>query len=59
MTTLSGTEFNERYPNTEFYKVLTTDCKHYDFTYQHGLNVDHIPFNPSGTCSLGDRKSVV
>ena len=53
MTTLSGTEFNEQYPNTEFYKVLTTDCKHYDFTYQHGLNVDHIPFNPTGICSLG------
>ena len=53
MTTLSGTEFNEKYPNTEFYKVLTTDCKHYDFTYQHGLNVDHIPFNPTRECSLG------
>ena len=53
MTTLSGTEFNEKYPNTEFYKVLTTDSKHFGFTYQHGLNVDHIPFNPSGICSLG------
>jgi hypothetical protein len=53
MTTLSGNEFKEQYPNTEFYKVLTTDCKHYDFTYHHGLNVDHIPFNPSEICSLG------
>ena len=53
MTTLLGTEFNEQYPNTEFYKVLTTDCKHYDFTYQHGLNIDHIPFNPTRECSLG------
>ena len=53
MTTLSGTEFNEKYPNTEFYKVLTNGCKHYGFTYQHGLNVDHIPFNPSGECSAG------
>ena len=53
MTTLSGTEFNAKYPNTEFYKVLTKDYKHYDFTYQHGLNVDHIPFNTSGICSLG------
>ena len=53
MTTLLGTEFNEQYPNTEFYKVLTTDCKHYGFTYQHGLNIDHIPFNPMGECSLG------
>ena len=53
MTTLSGTEFNEQYPNTEFYKLLTTDYKHYDFTYQHGLNVDHISFNPTGICSIG------
>ena len=53
MTTLSGTEFNEQYPNTEFYKLLTTDYKHFGFTYQHGLNVDHIPFNPTGICSLG------
>jgi hypothetical protein len=53
MTTLSGTEFNEKYPNTEFYKVLHKDGIHFGFTYQHGLNVDHIPFNPSGICSLG------
>ena len=53
MTSFSGTEFNEKYPNTEFYKVLTTHCKHYDFIYQHGLNVDHIPFNPIGECSAG------
>jgi hypothetical protein len=53
MTILSGNEFNALYPNTEFYKVLTKDYKHYDFTYQHGLNVDHIPFNTSGICSLG------
>ena len=53
MTTLSGTDFNNKYPNIEFYKVLTIDCKHNDFTYQHGLNVDHIPFNPTGKCSAG------
>ena len=53
MAILSGTEFNEKYPNTEFYKVLTSYCKHYDFTYQHGLNIDHIPFNPIGECSAG------
>ena len=53
MTTLSGTEFNEQYPNTEFYKLLTTDYKHFGFTYQHGLNIDRIPFNPSGICLMG------
>ena len=53
MTILSGSEFNEKYSNTEFYKVLHKDYKHYGFTYQHGLNVDHLPFNPSGMCSSG------
>ena len=53
MSILSGTEFNERYPNTEFYKVLHHDCIHFGFTYQHGLNVDHIPFKPTGECSAG------
>ena len=53
MTTLSGTEFNEKYPNTDFYKVLHKDFIHFGFTYQHGLNVDHIPFNPTGICSVG------
>ena len=53
MTTLSGTEFNNKYPNTEFYKVLHKDFIHFGFTYQHGLNVDHIPFNPTGICSVG------
>jgi hypothetical protein len=32
MTTLSGTEFNQKYSNTEFYKVLHKDYKHYGFT---------------------------
>jgi hypothetical protein len=53
MTTLSGTEFNEKYPNTEFYKLLHKDSIHFGFTYQHGLNVDNIPFNPTGKCSAG------
>ena len=53
MTTLSGNEFNEQYPNTAFYKVLHQDSTHFGFTYQHGLNIDHIPFNPTGICSLG------
>ena len=53
MTTLSGTEFNEKYSNTEFYKVLNQDGIHFGFTYQHGLNIDRIPFNPSGICLMG------
>ena len=53
MTILSGNKFNAKYPNTEFYKVLHTNFKHYDFTYQHVLNIDHIQFNPNGSCTAG------
>ena len=53
MTILSGKEFNDKYPNTEFYKILMKNYRHNDFTYQHGLNVDHIPFNPTESCSPG------
>ena len=31
MTTLSGTEFNDKYPNTEFYKLLHKDSIHFGF----------------------------
>ena len=53
MSLLSGKEFNDKYPNTEFYKVLVRHCKHHNFTYKHGLNIDHIPFNPTESCSEG------
>lgn len=53
MTTLSGIEFNEKYPNTEFYKILHKDSLHFDFTYKHGLNVDHRPFKPECNTSAG------
>ena len=46
MTALSGTEFNEKYPNPKLYTILTKDYKHFDFTYQRGLNIHHILFNP-------------
>ena len=53
MNVLSGKLFNEKYPTKEFYKVLTKDCTHFGFQYKHGINVDHIPFNPTGSCSAG------
>jgi hypothetical protein len=37
----------------QFYKWLAGDMRHYDFTYKEGLNVDHLPFNPSGVCEPG------
>ena len=53
MATLSGKDFNDKYPDTEFYKVLTKYCIHFDFQYKHGLNIDTLPFNPRGECSKG------
>ena len=39
MTQLSGKEFNDKYPNIEFYETMGKDCKLNNFKYQHGLNV--------------------
>jgi hypothetical protein len=40
MTSLSGKEFNDKYPNTVFYTVLHRNNKHNNVTLLHGLNVD-------------------
>ena len=53
MTVLSGKDFNDQYPNTAFYKILNKNFKHNNFTYKHGLNIDHIPFNPTEWCLKG------
>jgi hypothetical protein len=37
----------------QFYKFLSVDLRHHDFTYKEGLNVDHVPFNPCGSCRRG------
>ncbi len=36
-----------------FLKVLNKDLKHHGFQYKEGLNVDTVPFNPSGDCESG------
>ena len=36
-----------------FYKILRSDLTHNGFTYKVGLNVDTVPFNPSGSCQSG------
>jgi hypothetical protein len=33
---------------TKYYKILRGDLTHYGFTYQLGLNVDPVSFNPKG-----------
>ena len=53
MTIFSGKEFNDQYPNTKFYKILTSNYQHHNFTYRHGLNIDYNIFNPTKSCSKG------
>jgi hypothetical protein len=36
-----------------YYKILNEDENHYDLQYKTGLNIDPIPFNPSGNCQPG------
>ena len=37
----------------KYYKILKEDENHHGLQYKMGLNVDHIPFNPSGSCESG------
>ena len=39
--------------NPTYVKILRKDMTHHKFLYKEGLNVDTIPFNPTGTCSPG------
>ena len=36
-----------------FYKIMNEDENHNGLQYKTGLNVDILPFNPSGDCELG------
>src|SRR3989339_1343955 len=49
----SGEEFNEKYKEYEFYKLLNKDLTHFEYTYKDGLNVDVNEFNPTGECLKG------
>ena len=42
MNFLSGYDFNAKYPNAEFYKVLEKGYQHQQFKYHDGLNVRPI-----------------
>jgi hypothetical protein len=37
----------------QFYKLLSDDLRHNGFQYKEGLNIDHVPFNPNGSCERG------
>lgn len=37
----------------KYYKVMRQDLDHNGFIYKLGMNIDHLPFNPSGSCLSG------
>lgn len=37
----------------DFYKILNEEENHYGMQYKTGLNVDILPFNPTGECTGG------
>ena len=53
MSVLTGKQFNKKYSNTEFYKIINKELKHQNFEFNHGLNIDNNKFNPTGICSPG------
>ncbi len=41
------------FQNQTFYKFLNEKLNHNGFQYKLGLNIDTVPFNPSGSCGPG------
>lgn len=50
---LTGSKFNSIVGCNDFYKFMNDDLIHNKFQYKLGLNVDNVPFNPSGDCLNG------
>ena len=48
-----GEKFNNAYPDTIFIKLTNEAEIHNGFKFQNGLNIDHVPFDPSGSCKRG------
>ena len=42
-----------REAETKYYKFPLSNLTHYSYTYQIGLNIDPVPFNPSGKYQPG------
>src|SRR5271156_4589482 len=38
---------------SKYVKILAENLIHHNFQYKEGLNIDTIPFNPSGECEPG------
>ena len=53
MSVLTGKDFNNKYKNIDFYKIINLELIHHDFKFKNGLNIDTVPFNPKGNCFPG------
>ena len=49
----TGTEFNYLTKSMRFVRLTNKKENHNGFQYKTGLNVDHLPFNPSKKCKAG------
>lgn len=52
-TILSGKEFKSIHGHKTFYRITNNLECHRGFQYKTGVNIDHLPFNPTGECSAG------
>ena len=49
----NGKQFNHKYQGQTFIKLTKQSEIHNRYQFQTGLNIDPIPFNPSGQCQPG------
>jgi len=50
---ISGREFNRLYRGVKLYKFTNLSENHNGFQFKTGLNIDTVPFNPTGNCEPG------
>jgi|GEM_PF-5525118 len=53
LTTYTGSEFNKKYSDREFYKLTNSRENHNSFQYKTGLNIDILPIDWYHTCYPG------
>jgi hypothetical protein len=61
---MTGSEFNEKYGDKEYFKLTCEDNVHNGFTFKEGLNEDVLEFDPAPTCMPGglyftDRDNII
>jgi hypothetical protein len=50
---LPGKEFNKLNKGKQLIKLTNIEENHNGFQFNTGLNIDTVPFNPSGDCKPG------